>query len=202
MSTSTEERGPSVAEGRWTKAGVLVAVVTLGASYYFAAADHDWWPFTAADSQGATSTNDKCPDTLMTQAGDSVDRLRPPTDLTIKWEASPSLPDRAAATVKWRINDDRTASGLIEIAGRYGVQFDDDIPYRLDGRPLPSQGLCGHWLRQYTHPDRAESGAYFDGLWPGETYCFAVNSSDENGGNASPFPSINTPAKCEVAPVR
>ena len=153
------------------------------------------WRFPWADDQPEIA---RCAESVFSAGRDSEDRLRPPAELSISWEPSTTVSGRLAAQVSWRTVDSRGATSLVEVAGRYGVKSEDDIPLRLDDRQLPMEGMCGHWHRLDT--SRVEQNdAYFDGLWVGEKYCFAVNSSDEDGGNSAPYPSVQTPVACEVA---
>jgi hypothetical protein len=185
--------GARAVEGPWAKAGVLFALLGIIAAYLIAAGQAHWFPFSDDVVQA-------CAGQSIENSSDSSDRLRPPENLTITWERSPTLSGRVSAAIHWRNVDPRTSSGLIEVVGRYGSTSENDLPYVLDGRKLPREGLCGHWLRRYNRADDDERGVYFDGLWPDEQYCFSVNSSDPGGGVRSPYPSIGTPAVCESAP--
>ncbi|RZU50121.1 hypothetical protein EV385_1886 [Krasilnikovia cinnamomea] len=142
-----------------------------------------------------------CAPVQMIEAGDSSTRLRPPGQVFVEWTRSPTLAGRVSASVRWVDNDPRTSFGLLEVTGRYGVSHRDDTPVRLDGRALPSPGICGHWYRRYNDKDDGERGVFFDGLWADEPYCFSPNSSAEwTGVNKAPFPSVGAPPKCETAP--
>jgi hypothetical protein len=187
----------SAKEGPYTKAGFFVGVAGILVSYCLTALTAGWWPFNRDDKAAKAST---CVNPVMDGRPDSPDRLRPPKDLSVAWDRSPTLAGRVSATLHWENVDPRTSFGLIEVTGRYGEPNVNDIPYNLDGRPLPAAGLCGHWLRRYNDADDDERGVFLNGLWAGERYCFAVNSSDPGGGVHAPYPSIKTVPVCEQAP--
>jgi len=104
------------------------------------------------------------------------------------------------ATIGWQNNDARASFGLIEVTGRYGKRDKDDEPTTTNGVRLPANGLCGDWYREYTRSDDGERTVFFEGLWPGEIYCFAVNASDPGGGLHSPHRSVDSIPVCQTAP--
>lgn len=180
--------------------GALFAAVALPIGYMSLAATVHWPPFDNDIGQSTGTNQNTCVSPIIESRADSPDRLRPPKNLSITWDRSPTVSGRVSATIHWQNVDPRTAFGLIEVTGRFGSRAGNDIPYILDGRELPAEGLCGHWLRRYSQADDDERGVFFDGLWVGEPYCFAVNSSDPGGGVDAPYPSIKTPPVCEKAP--
>jgi len=184
-----------VDEGPWTKVGVLIGAGSLIIGYLAFAASISKWPFDKATSQAST-----CDEPAIQIGPYSPDRLKTPTDLTVTWDVSSTVAGHVTATIHWHNVDSRTVNGLLEVTGRYGTANPEDSPTVLDGRPLPANGLCGDWFRQYTRITDGERGEFFDGLWPGEQYCFAVNASDADGGNSPPYPSLNTAPVCEKAP--
>jgi hypothetical protein len=189
----------AIHEGPYAKAGVWVAVIGLVLTYGIAAATQGWWPFPINRSKAAVPAH-ICPNQQIYNPDDDPRRLRPPKNLSVAWDRSPTIRGRVSATVHWTNVDAATSMGLLEVVGRYGVTNPNDEPTRTDGRPLPTEGICGDWYRRYHRADDGERGVFFDGLWPNDRYCFAVNSSDPGGGLQSPYPSIETPAVCEDAP--
>lgn len=188
------------AEGPYTKAAAVFAGLAIIVTYLVAAGASHWWPFNIDVRQSHNSGQTICVGPVIASYADSPGRLRPPKNLSITWDRSPTVFGRVSAAIHWQNVDPRTAFGLIEVTGRYGRRAAEDIPHVLDGRELPAEGLCGHWLRRYNRYDDGERGVFFDGLWAGEPYCFSVNSSDPGGGMRSPYPSVGTTPVCENAP--
>jgi hypothetical protein len=176
-----------------TAAGLIVSVLGI---YLGVAATRSYYPFESS----AKAVTPPCTQTIE-EASDGSTRLRPPANVAIHWSESQTQPGRVSAVIHWVNKDSRTAFGLIQVAGRYGAQSPDDEPIRTDSRELPAAGLCGTWYRQWRSPDDGERGVFIDGLWPNESYCFAVNVSDKGGGVQAPFPSIATKV-CEESPWR
>ena len=154
----------------------------------------------AALSEGGTAP---CADRLTVESNPSDAehwRVAPPTDLELTYRRSAELDGRLTAIVEWTSSDDRVQGGLLAISGRRGEahQFDMGEILSVDA---PPSGECGVWYRSYQRQTPQQTGwaEVVDGLWAGETYCFAVNSSDADGGNTGPFPSIMTDPICGEA---
>ncbi len=147
-----------------------------------------------------TETDYACPDRLsndVTTGSDDQSRLRPPYNVQVTYRASVTIPGRILAEIHWVHADARHVSSLIKISGRKGTPSVDDMSVRTD-EPLPIEGKCGIWYREI-HDKAAFGGDVIDGLWANETYCFAVNDADEDGGNSPPYPSLATPPICQKA---
>lgn len=178
----------------YTVIGTVAAILALIVSVAV------WAPWRRSHKISASTQSFQCPTKSQVTAEDAPGRLRPPSDLTISWSYSETIAGRDEATLHWKNNDSRTTFGLIEIVGRYGTPNADDEPIVIDGRPLPGVGECGDWYRRYNSVSDSLTGVFFDGLWPEERYCVSINASPANGGTAYPYPSVESPPICEVAP--
>jgi hypothetical protein len=175
----------------YTVIGSIVGVLTLMVTVLA------WSPWRHTP---ASASSFPCPTKSLVSSTDAPWRLRPPSDLTVSWSYSETISGRDEATIHWKNNDSRTVFGLIEVIGRYGSPNANDETIVVDGRPLPGTGMCGDWYRRYNSVSKSLTGVFFDGLWPEEQYCFAVNASGSSGGNAYPYPSIESSPVCETAP--
>jgi hypothetical protein len=189
------KKGKAFQEGKaaWISAFAAVAALVLGVLTWIG----------LSPSLLATATAHPCGDRLHDYISDfdnEADRVMQPMNLTVEYLKSSDLAGRVQAVLSWNAFDSATSSGLIVTTGRRGLDSAEHFasPTNAD---IPAAGECGIWYQ--TYEKYAEGQASWiviqEGLWPGETYCFAVNAADEDS-SAAPWPSNFTSPVCAVAP--
>jgi hypothetical protein len=109
----------------------------------------------------------------------------------------PASKGRFRIRLSWLELDPRATAEIAIVYGRYGTPAPDGNDYAVSGdQTVPGSGQCGEWLRDLGD----NSFAYFDGLAPGEQYCFRVWATTEHGANSPATPSSLSLPACVMTP--
>jgi len=145
------------------------------------------------------AATDTCADRLPDDSSAVVEtgRLSAPHIDHLNYEQSQTNPGHIVIHIGWAGTDRRNTEGLIQMSGRRGPDNADDFQIPMNYKP-PQPGQCGTWYRNYHSQKQGQLYwlQTFDGLWGDETYCFAVNASDGDGGSKAPYPSFYSKPVC------